>query len=132
MKFFLVFLSLEYDRYLASSKTMAAAYLDPNLNHTPSSGAKTHLSTGMERSPGAMERVLKVFHYFENSSEPTTWASNIRHGDATDVRVSPFFLHFYAIFRLSVILKVGGKNLEANKHNSFMVYFKRILTCCIF
>uniref|UniRef100_A0A8B9SMZ9 Focal adhesion kinase 1 n=1 Tax=Anas platyrhynchos TaxID=8839 RepID=A0A8B9SMZ9_ANAPL len=79
-------LALEYDRYLASSKTMAAAYLDPNLNHTPSSSAKTHLSTGMERSPGSMERVLKVFHYFETSSEPTTWASNIRHGDATDVR----------------------------------------------
>ncbi|POI22496.1 hypothetical protein CIB84_013757 [Bambusicola thoracicus] len=78
----------EYDRYLASSKTMAAAYLDPNLNHTPSSSAKTHLGTGMERSPGAMERVLKVFHYFEGSSEPTTWASIIRHGDATDVRVS--------------------------------------------
>ncbi|XP_051827111.1 focal adhesion kinase 1 isoform X6 [Antechinus flavipes] len=76
----------EYDRYLASSKTMAAAYLDPNLNHAPSSSTKTHLSTGMERSPGAMERVLKVFHYFENSSEPTTWASIIRHGDATDVR----------------------------------------------
>ncbi|CAK7289394.1 Focal adhesion kinase 1 [Vulpes lagopus] len=33
-----------------------------------------------------MERVLKVFHYFENSSEPATWASIIRHGDATDVR----------------------------------------------
>uniref|UniRef100_A0A8C3SSH5 Protein tyrosine kinase 2 n=1 Tax=Chelydra serpentina TaxID=8475 RepID=A0A8C3SSH5_CHESE len=65
---------------------MAAAYLDPNLNHTPSSSAKTHLSTGVERSPGAMERVLKVFHYFESSSEPTTWASIIRHGDATDVR----------------------------------------------
>ncbi|XP_044308761.1 focal adhesion kinase 1 isoform X8 [Varanus komodoensis] len=64
---------------------MAAAYLDPNLNHTPSSSTKTHLSSGMERSPGAMERVLKVFHYFENSSEPTTWASIIRHGDATDV-----------------------------------------------
>ncbi|KAK2514209.1 Ptk2 [Columba guinea] len=65
---------------------MAAAYLDPNLNHTPSSSAKSHLSSGLERSPGAMERVLKVFHYFENSSEPTTWASIIRHGDATDVR----------------------------------------------
>ncbi|XP_072459074.1 focal adhesion kinase 1 isoform X5 [Notamacropus eugenii] len=65
---------------------MAAAYLDPNLNHAPSSSTKSHLSTGMERSPGAMERVLKVFHYFENSSEPTTWASIIRHGDATDVR----------------------------------------------
>ncbi|XP_013376776.1 PREDICTED: focal adhesion kinase 1 isoform X8 [Chinchilla lanigera] len=76
----------EYDRYLASSKIMAAAYLDPNLNHTPNSSAKTHLGTGMERSPGAMERVLKVFHYFESNSEPTTWASIIRHGDATDVR----------------------------------------------
>ncbi|MEJ1271656.1 PTK2 protein tyrosine kinase 2 [Cricetulus griseus] len=76
----------EYDRYLASSKRMAAAYLDPNLNHTPSSSTKTHLGTGVERSPGTMERVLKVFHYFENSSEPTTWASIIRHGDATDVR----------------------------------------------
>lgn len=65
---------------------MAAAYLDPNLNHTPSSSTKTHLGTGVERSPGTMERVLKVFHYFENSSEPTTWASIIRHGDATDVR----------------------------------------------
>ncbi|KAG8134009.1 hypothetical protein E2320_011753 [Naja naja] len=75
----------EYDRYLASSKTMAAAYLDPNLNHTPSSSTKTHLSSGVERSPGTMERVLKVFHYFESNSEPTTWASIIRHGDATDV-----------------------------------------------
>nr|XP_034371994.1 focal adhesion kinase 1 isoform X14 [Arvicanthis niloticus]XP_034371995.1 focal adhesion kinase 1 isoform X14 [Arvicanthis niloticus] len=65
---------------------MAAAYLDPNLNHTPSSSTKTHLGTGMERSPGAMERVLKVFHYFESNSEPATWASIIRHGDATDVR----------------------------------------------
>ncbi|PNJ17962.1 PTK2 isoform 3, partial [Pongo abelii] len=75
-----------YDRYLASSKIMAAAYLDPNLNHTPNSSTKTHLGTGIERSPGAMERVLKVFHYFESNSEPTTWASIIRHGDATDVR----------------------------------------------
>lgn len=30
--------------------------------------------------------MLKVFHYFESNSEPTTWASIIRHGDATDVR----------------------------------------------
>ncbi|XP_054446518.1 focal adhesion kinase 1 isoform X6 [Pteronotus mesoamericanus] len=76
----------EYDRYLASSKIMAAAYLDPNLNHTPNSSTKTHPGPGVERSPGAMERVLKVFHYFESNSEPTTWASIIRHGDATDVR----------------------------------------------
>nr|KAF6426753.1 protein tyrosine kinase 2 [Molossus molossus] len=65
---------------------MAAAYLDPNLNHTPNSSTKTHLGASVERSPGAMERVLKVFHYFESNSEPTTWASIIRHGDATDVR----------------------------------------------
>ncbi|XP_056378820.1 focal adhesion kinase 1 isoform X17 [Hyla sarda] len=76
----------EYDRHLASSKSMAAAYLDPNLNHTPSSNAKSRLSAGMERSPGTIERLLKVFHYFETNSEPATWASNIRHGDATDVR----------------------------------------------
>lgn len=65
---------------------MAAAYLDPNLNHTPNSSTKTHLGASVERSPGAMERVLKVFHYFESNSEPATWASIIRHGDATDVR----------------------------------------------
>ncbi|XP_029447971.1 focal adhesion kinase 1 isoform X18 [Rhinatrema bivittatum] len=76
----------EYDRHLASRKNMAAAYLDPNLNHTPVSNAKARLSAGMERSPGAMERVLKVFHFFETNSEPATWASIIRHGDATDVR----------------------------------------------
>ncbi|XP_078397121.1 focal adhesion kinase 1 isoform X1 [Cetorhinus maximus] len=74
----------EYDRHIASRRSMAAAYLDPNLNHTAGSGAKSRLS--MERSPGAMERVLKVFHYFESNNEPSTWAMNIRHGDATDVR----------------------------------------------
>ncbi|XP_058866364.1 focal adhesion kinase 1 isoform X6 [Acipenser ruthenus] len=76
----------EYDRHLAPSKGMAAAYLDPNLNHAQGSGAKSRLSTGMERSAGALDRVLKVFHYFESSNEPCNWASNIRHGDATDVR----------------------------------------------
>ncbi|XP_038664669.1 focal adhesion kinase 1 isoform X5 [Scyliorhinus canicula] len=74
----------EYDRHIASRRSMAAAYLDPNLNHAAGSGAKSRLS--MERSPGAMERVLKVFHYFESDNEPSTWAMNIRHGDATDVR----------------------------------------------
>ncbi|XP_036371531.1 protein tyrosine kinase 2aa isoform X1 [Megalops cyprinoides] len=76
----------EYDRHLAPSRGMAAAYLDPNLNHALGSGAKSRLSMGTERSPGALDRVLKVFHYFESNSEPSTWASNIRHGDATDVR----------------------------------------------
>ncbi|XP_069778425.1 focal adhesion kinase 1 isoform X3 [Narcine bancroftii] len=74
----------EYDQYIATRRGMAAAYLDPNLNHTAGSGAKSRLS--MERSPGAMERVLKVYHYFESNNEPSTWIMNIRHGDATDVR----------------------------------------------
>uniref|UniRef100_A0A3B4EJK6 Focal adhesion kinase 1 n=1 Tax=Pygocentrus nattereri TaxID=42514 RepID=A0A3B4EJK6_PYGNA len=65
---------------------MAAAYLDPNLNHALSQGVKPRFSGGMERAAGAMERVLKVFHYFESSSEPCTWASNIRHGDSTDIK----------------------------------------------
>ncbi|XP_051879833.1 protein tyrosine kinase 2aa isoform X6 [Pristis pectinata] len=74
----------EYDRHIATRRGMAAAYLDPNLNHTAGSGAKSRLS--MERSPGAMERVLKVYHYFESNNEPSSWVMNIRHGDATDVR----------------------------------------------
>ncbi|XP_017568665.1 focal adhesion kinase 1 isoform X3 [Pygocentrus nattereri] len=76
----------EYDRHLAPTKGMAAAYLDPNLNHALSQGVKPRFSGGMERAAGAMERVLKVFHYFESSSEPCTWASNIRHGDSTDIK----------------------------------------------
>ncbi|XP_039593028.1 focal adhesion kinase 1 isoform X11 [Polypterus senegalus] len=80
------FLHKEYDRHLAPRKGMAAAYLDPNLNHTLGSGAKSRLSMGMERSPGTLDRVLKVFHYFENSKETSTWASNIRYGEGTDVR----------------------------------------------
>ncbi|XP_072535595.1 focal adhesion kinase 1 isoform X3 [Salminus brasiliensis] len=76
----------KYDRHLAPTKGMAAAYLDPNLNHALSQGVKPRFSGGMERAAGAMERVLKVFHYFESSSEPCTWASNIRHGDSTDIR----------------------------------------------
>ncbi|XP_045550807.1 focal adhesion kinase 1 isoform X8 [Salmo salar] len=76
----------EYDRHLAHSKGMATAYLDPNLNHALAGGAKSRLSTTTERAPGAPDRVLKVFHHFESNSEHSTWASNIRHGDATDVR----------------------------------------------
>uniref|UniRef100_A0A8C1Y1K0 non-specific protein-tyrosine kinase n=1 Tax=Cyprinus carpio TaxID=7962 RepID=A0A8C1Y1K0_CYPCA len=76
----------KYDGQLAPSKAMAAAYLDPSLTHALNQGVKPRFSTGMERTPGALERVLRVFHYFESSSEPCTWASNIRHGDSTDVR----------------------------------------------
>uniref|UniRef100_A0A671KN24 non-specific protein-tyrosine kinase n=2 Tax=Sinocyclocheilus anshuiensis TaxID=1608454 RepID=A0A671KN24_9TELE len=74
----------EYDRHLAHSKGMATAYLEPN--HTLGTGAKARLSAGTERAPGAPDRVLKVFHHFENNSERSTWSSNIRYGDATDVR----------------------------------------------
>uniref|UniRef100_A0A671QMH3 Focal adhesion kinase 1 n=1 Tax=Sinocyclocheilus anshuiensis TaxID=1608454 RepID=A0A671QMH3_9TELE len=65
---------------------MAAAYLDPNLTHALNQGVKPRFSAGMERTAGTLERVLRVFHYFESNSEPCTWASNIRHGDSTDVR----------------------------------------------
>ncbi|XP_076865978.1 focal adhesion kinase 1-like isoform X2 [Brachyhypopomus gauderio] len=76
----------EYDRHLAHGKAMATVYLDPNLNHALGGGAKSRLSAGPERAPGAPDRVLKVFHHFESDSEHSTWSSNIRHGDGTDVR----------------------------------------------
>uniref|UniRef100_A0A673XB73 non-specific protein-tyrosine kinase n=2 Tax=Salmo trutta TaxID=8032 RepID=A0A673XB73_SALTR len=70
----------EYDRQLAPTKgSMASAYLDPNLNHHAGLG-------GGVSKPGTMDRVLKIHHYLESNSEPSTWASHIRHGDATDVR----------------------------------------------
>uniref|UniRef100_A0A4W6CCC2 Focal adhesion kinase 1 n=1 Tax=Lates calcarifer TaxID=8187 RepID=A0A4W6CCC2_LATCA len=66
--------------FLSNRICMASSsYLEPNLNHSAAAG-------GLERPPGSMDRVLKIFHYFETNSEPCTWASNIRHGDATDVR----------------------------------------------
>ncbi|XDV33675.1 hypothetical protein PO909_003997 [Leuciscus waleckii] len=80
------FLLTEYDRHLAHNKGMATAYLEPNPNYTLGTGAKARLSAGPERAPGAPDRVLKVFHHFESNSERSTWSSNIRHGDATDVR----------------------------------------------
>uniref|UniRef100_A0A3Q1G720 Focal adhesion kinase 1 n=2 Tax=Acanthochromis polyacanthus TaxID=80966 RepID=A0A3Q1G720_9TELE len=77
----------------------SSSYLEPNLNHSSAGGCGVKSRSGMpggpgtsgsagglERPPGSMDRVLKIFHYFETSSEPCTWASNIRHGDATDVR----------------------------------------------
>lgn len=80
----------------------SSSYLEPNLNHTAAGGCGVKSRSGMpggtgvgtsgsagglERPPASMDRVLKIFHYFETNSEPCTWASNIRHGDATDVRV---------------------------------------------
>ncbi|XP_070702792.1 protein tyrosine kinase 2aa isoform X2 [Pempheris klunzingeri] len=80
----------EYDRHLAVSagKTMATAYLDPNLNHALLGGAKSRLSAGgSDRTmAGSVDRVLKVFHHFETNTENICWSSNIRYGDATDVR----------------------------------------------
>lgn len=68
---------------------MATAYLDPNLNHAFLGGAKSRLSTGgSDRTVvGSVDRVLKVFHHFETNTEQNFWSSNIRYGDATDVRV---------------------------------------------
>ncbi|XP_055358864.1 focal adhesion kinase 1-like isoform X3 [Betta splendens] len=96
----------EYDGQLASagaseSGMASSSYLEPNLNHSAVGGCGVKSRSGMptapsvgtsgsagglERPPGSMDRVLKIFHYFETNSEPCTWASNIRHGDATDVR----------------------------------------------
>ncbi|XP_029919008.1 focal adhesion kinase 1-like isoform X2 [Myripristis murdjan] len=75
----------EYDRHLAAvtaGKTMATAYLDTNQV------AKSRLSTGGSdrAAAGSVDRVLKVFHHFESHSEHSSWSSNIRYGDATDVR----------------------------------------------
>ncbi|KAK5606775.1 putative serine/threonine protein phosphatase [Crenichthys baileyi] len=77
----------------------SSSYLEPSLNHSAAGGCgvksrpgmpgapgTSGSAGGMERPPGSMDRVLKIFHYFETNSEPSTWASNIRHGDATDVR----------------------------------------------
>uniref|UniRef100_A0A668T5A2 Focal adhesion kinase 1 n=1 Tax=Oreochromis aureus TaxID=47969 RepID=A0A668T5A2_OREAU len=82
----------EYDGQLAlagasESGMASSSYLEPNLNHSSAGGCGVKSRSGMpERPPGSMDRVLKIFHYFETNSEPCTWASNIRHGDATDVR----------------------------------------------
>uniref|UniRef100_A0A3Q3XK44 Focal adhesion kinase 1 n=1 Tax=Mola mola TaxID=94237 RepID=A0A3Q3XK44_MOLML len=67
---------------------MATAYLDPNLNHAFLGGAKSRLSAGgSDRTiAGSVDRVLKVFHHFETNTEHSCWSSNIRYGDATDVR----------------------------------------------
>ncbi|XP_035018763.2 focal adhesion kinase 1 isoform X3 [Hippoglossus stenolepis] len=93
----------EYDGQLApagafESGMASSSYLEPNLNHSAAGGCGVKSRSGMpgvgtsssagglERPPGSMDRVLKIFHYFETNSEPSSWASNIRHGDATDVR----------------------------------------------
>ncbi|XP_044063855.1 focal adhesion kinase 1-like isoform X6 [Siniperca chuatsi] len=96
----------KYDAQLApagasESGMASSSYLEPNHNHSSAGGCGvksrsgipggTSVGTsssagGLERPPGSMDRVLKIFHYFETNSEPCTWASNIRHGDATDVR----------------------------------------------
>lgn len=97
----------EYDGQLApggasDSGMASSSFLESNHNHSAASGCavKSHSGIpggpavgtsssagGLERPTGSMDRVLKIFHYFETNSEPCTWASNIRHGDATDVRV---------------------------------------------
>ncbi|XP_057683492.1 protein tyrosine kinase 2aa isoform X7 [Corythoichthys intestinalis] len=68
---------------------MATPYMDPNLNHAMLDGsAKSRLSAGASDRivGGSVDRVLKVFHHFEINTELSSWSSNIRYGDATDVR----------------------------------------------
>ncbi|XP_054898168.1 focal adhesion kinase 1-like isoform X10 [Poeciliopsis prolifica] len=94
----------KYDGQLApagpsESGMASSSYLEPSLNHSTVGGCGVKSRPGMpgapgtsgsagalERPPGSMDRVLKIFHYFETNSEPSNWASNIRYGDATDVR----------------------------------------------
>uniref|UniRef100_A0A8C5N901 Focal adhesion kinase 1 n=1 Tax=Gouania willdenowi TaxID=441366 RepID=A0A8C5N901_GOUWI len=84
----------KYDGQLASAGTSesgmaSSSYLEPNLNHSAAGGCGVKSRSGipgLERPLCSMDRVLRIFHYFETNSEPCTWASNIRHGDATDVR----------------------------------------------
>lgn len=103
----------EYDRHLAAAvsagKTMATAYLDPNLNHAFLGGAKSQLSAGgSDRTlVGSVDRVLKVFHHFETNTENSCWSSNIRYGDATDVRVRD--AHF--CLTVFIICKVTNRHL---------------------
>lgn len=75
---------------------MATAYMEPNLNHALLGGAKSRLSAGVSdrTMAGSVDRVLKVFHYHETNTEHSCWYSNIRYGDATDVRVrTDGFMH---------------------------------------
>uniref|UniRef100_A0A8C5FEY2 non-specific protein-tyrosine kinase n=1 Tax=Gadus morhua TaxID=8049 RepID=A0A8C5FEY2_GADMO len=61
--------------------------LQCNIEHLTSSNIRGRKDNHDRLRPvGSMDRVLKIYHYFETNSEPSTWASNIRHGDATDVR----------------------------------------------
>uniref|UniRef100_A0A8C5AGD7 non-specific protein-tyrosine kinase n=1 Tax=Gadus morhua TaxID=8049 RepID=A0A8C5AGD7_GADMO len=83
----------EYDRHLgavSSGKTMATAYLEPSLNRALLADAKSRLSAGVSEraiAGASVERVLKVFHHFESNTDVhSSWSSNIRYGDATDVR----------------------------------------------
>ncbi|KAM8871171.1 focal adhesion kinase 1-like isoform 9-T9 [Spinachia spinachia] len=85
----------------SESGMASSSFLEPNLNHSAAGGCgvksragipvgagvvTSGSAAGLERPSGSMDRVLKIFHYFETNSEPCTWASNMRHGDATDVR----------------------------------------------
>jgi len=97
-------LSVEHDSQLAPTESPQSAmasssssYLETGRSHSAAGGCGvksrsgaaggTGTAGGPERPLGSMDRVLKIYHYFETNSEPSTWASNIRHGDATDVRV---------------------------------------------
>lgn len=103
----LLYSLVEYDAQLAPGRSpeldmASSSYLEPNHNHSSTGGCGVKSRSGMpgstgvgtsgsagglERPPGSMDRVLKIFHYFETNSEPCNWASNIRHGEGTDVRV---------------------------------------------
>uniref|UniRef100_A0AAY4BW56 non-specific protein-tyrosine kinase n=1 Tax=Denticeps clupeoides TaxID=299321 RepID=A0AAY4BW56_9TELE len=73
-------LTLECDGHVAPTSDAAAQTPDPSVSHGSDRAVKPQHGCG-----GALENMLKVFHYFETNSEPCSWASIVRHGDSTDV-----------------------------------------------
>ncbi|XP_028837562.1 focal adhesion kinase 1-like isoform X5 [Denticeps clupeoides] len=68
------------DGHVAPTSDAAAQTPDPSVSHGSDRAVKPQHGCG-----GALENMLKVFHYFETNSEPCSWASIVRHGDSTDV-----------------------------------------------
>lgn len=103
---------------------MTTAYLDPNLNNALLGGAKSQLSVGVSdrTMAGPVDRVLKVFHHFETNTEQNFWSSNIRYGDATDVRVQTHISLFGLHMGLKSINRTSSPNFISNEHIYGILY----------
>lgn len=99
---------------------MATAYLEPNLNNPLLGGAKSQLNAGVSdrTMAGPVDRVLKVFHHFEINTEQNFWSTNVRYGDATDVRVRRPHLKFLMV-HIADITRLG-------------MFYQRVGLCSLF